>query len=198
MRYNEVIELEVVTDLATEPVTLAEQKAHMNMFFETSGAYDFTDDNNYITNLIITARQLLEKYTGLSFGTKTLRAILRNECGGQEIPAGPNIVVTSVKDIDGNTYAVYTSNTSGHTYRLSGNQYKSFISPFLCYLDVSYTAGYGAGKLPYPLKQAIMMQVQFMYDNRGSQQQNYAAANVDLCKSALELAAPYKKTSFLV
>lgn len=196
MKYNEVIETEIITDLTTEPVLLSELKRHLNMLFDTSGSYTFTDDDTYLDTLIPTARQALEQYTGLAFAEKTLKVVVRNECGDIELP-GPVISITTFTDLDGNTYSAYTTNGTGRQYRLSGNQFKKLMSPLGCYFIIEYTAGYGTDKLPVPLKRAILEQCQFMYDNRGSQRQPHQNVIFDLCTSALELAAPYKRKSFL-
>lgn len=188
MKYNDVIEVEVVTDLETEPVSLTEVKQHLNLLFDTEESYEFDDDDTYLTSLITQCRQSLEEYTGLSFAEKTLKAIIRNECGDIEIPAGPVITISSIKDSDGDTIA-----TTDYTVR--GNQFKWVESPAACYLELNYTAGYTT--IPAPLKRAILEEIAFRYNNRGDQQQEYANANVSLCQSAINLAAPFKRRSWV-
>jgi uncharacterized phiE125 gp8 family phage protein len=190
MKYNDVIEVQVVTDVATEPVTLAEVKRHLNLQFDTSGSYEFDDDDTKITDLITQCRQGLEQYTGLSFASKTLRAIVRNDCGGIEIPCGPVTSLTSIKDVDGVTLTAATQ------YTVRGNQFKWIEYPTSCYLEINYVAGYAA--LPAGLKRALLEEIAFRYTNAGDQQQQFATADVTLCKSALELAARYKRTSLIV
>jgi hypothetical protein len=185
MKYNDVIEVEVVTDVATEPVTLAEVKQHLNLQFDTVGSLDFDDDDTKLTSLITQCREELEQYTGLSFAGKTLKAILRNECGGIEIPAGPVTALTSIKDVDGNTLTAVT----GYTVR--GNLFKWIEFPCSCYLEVNYTAGYTV--LPSGLKRALLEEIAFRYNNAGDQDQSKNT----LCNSALELAARYKRTSLI-
>jgi uncharacterized phiE125 gp8 family phage protein len=189
MKYNDVIEVQVVTDIETEPVTLEEAKRHLNLQFDTSGSYEFDDDDTKITALISQCREELEQYTGLSFGAKTLKAILRNECGGIEIPFGPVTTLTSIKDVDGNTLTATTQ------YTVRGNQFRWIEYPSSCYLEVNYEAGYET--LPGGLKRALLEEIAFRYTNAGDQQQQFATADVSLCKSALELAARYKRTSII-
>jgi uncharacterized phiE125 gp8 family phage protein len=189
MKYNDVIEVEVVTDVETEPVTLAEVKRHLNLQFDTDGSYDFDDDDTKLNEIITQCREELEQYTGLSFAPKTLKAILRNDCGGIEIPRGPITTLTSIKDVDGNTLTVTTQ------YTVRGNQFKWIESPCSCYLEVNYEAGYEA--LPSGLKRALLEEIAFRYTNSGDQQQQFASADVSLCKSALEIAARYKRTSLI-
>lgn len=189
MKYNDVIEVEVVTDIETEPVTLEEAKRHLNLQFDTEGSYEFDDDDVKLTALITQCREGLEQYTGLSFAEKTIKAILRNECGGIEIPFGPITELTSIIDVDGNTLTETTQ------YTVRGNKFKWIEYPSYCYLEVNYTAGYEI--LPAGLKRALLEEIAFRYTNAGDQQQQFATAEVSLCKSALELAARYKRTSLI-
>jgi gp6-like head-tail connector protein len=189
MRYNDVIDVEVVTDITAEPVTLAEVKRHLSLQFDTSGSYQFDDDDTRITDLITQCREELEQYTGLSFAEKTLKAILRNDCGGIEIPFGPVTALTSVKDVDGNTLTATTQ------YTARGNQFKWIEFPCSCYLEVNYTSGYTA--LPAGLKRALLEEIAFRYKNAGDQEQQFANGTVTLCQSALELAARYSRKSLI-
>lgn len=186
MKYNDVIEVEVVTDLETEPVSLEEVKRHLNLQFDTEGSYEFDDDDTKLTALITQCREELEQYTGLSFAAKTLKAIVRNECGNIEIPFGPVTTLTNIKDVDGNTLTDTT---------VRGNQFKWIEYPKSCYLEVNYEAGYET--LPAGLKRALLEEIAFRYSNAGDQQQEYAAATVSICQSALELASRYKRTSMI-
>lgn len=192
MLYNSVIDNIVVTDVSVEPVSLAEAKQHMNMSFDTSGSYEFNDDDDYIAKTITQARDLLEQYTGLSFAPQQRRALLRNELSGVTIPFGPNISTVVVKDKDGNTL------TSGTDYKLIGLTDVCIGCNYSSYLDITYNAGYAAGKLPPTLKRAILEEVEFRYNNRGSQSPEYRIESVDICRSAMELATMYKKTSWVV
>src|SRR5687768_3623659 len=104
MKYNDVIETEVVTDVSSfddEPVTLAEIKRHLNLQFDTSGSYEFDDDDTKLQEIAKSSREIIEQYTGVSMASKTLKSILRNDCGGIEIPFGPVTTLTNIKDVDG-------------------------------------------------------------------------------------------------
>ena len=190
MLYNDnQIEIpEVVTDVTTEPVTLDEVKAALNLLFQTDGSYEFNDDDDYLTALIKRCRSYIENYTGLSLAPKTLRAIVRNELGGVEIPYGPIRSITSIVDY----YAV------AQEYTTRGNLFKTIQSPCSCYLVVECEAGYDEDKCPYDLKQAIIEETVWRYKNRGDQSQEYANGTISLCESSINLATPYKRKSFLV
>jgi uncharacterized phiE125 gp8 family phage protein len=188
MRYNDVIgPPQVTTDvasLAAEPVTLVQVKRHLSLQFDTSGSYQFDDDDTKLEELIVQSREFLEQFTGLSMASKTYKAILRNECGGIEIPYGPITSITSVKDIDGNVLI------NGTSYQLKGNQFYEIVSPASCYIEVVYVSGYTPTNIPAGLKRALLEQIAFNYVNAGDQQQS-------LCNSAMEKAAPYSRKSLI-
>jgi len=58
------VQYRVITDLATEPVTVA--------FFKEHAHIDFDTDDALITSYLKSARQELEQYSQLSFGVKTI------------------------------------------------------------------------------------------------------------------------------
>lgn len=179
MLFNETIEYEVTVDVEAEPVTRDDLKRHLNMLFETDGDFDFGDDDVYLDSVIKHARESMERYTGLSFAPKTIVAVMRNELGEVELPFGPIVSIDSVKDKDGNTV----------TGEIIGRQFKRIASPISSYLEVAYTAGYET--LPAPLFRAVLEEAAFRYAHRGDEENN------GYCKAAMELAAPYKRTSWL-
>lgn len=194
MKYNDVIEVEVITPVAAitdEPGTLDQVKQHLNLQFDTVGSYRFDDDDTKLQLIMKDSREQLEQFTGLSLAVKGYKAILRNECGGVEIPFGPITAIASVKDVDGNTL------TSGTDYVFRGNKFKWIERPCYCYLEVDFTAGYTPANIPDGLRRAWLVQIAWNYTNPGDQQQQFASGNIDLCKAALEIAAPYKRKSLI-
>jgi len=183
----------VLIEPESEPVNLDDVKQHLNLQFDTAGSIEFNDDDTKLESLITQCREGLEQYTGLTLSPKTLKAILRNDCGGIEIPCGPITGITSVNDIDGNTL---TENTQ---YAIRGEKFKWVERPCSCYLAIEYTAGYDLNNLVIPagLKRALLEEIAFRYTNAGDQQQQFASADVSLCTSALELAARYKRKSII-
>lgn len=189
MGYNAVLDKVFSDESATEPVTLAEFKAHLNMVFDSEGSYEFNDDDGKLTRILKAARTRIEKYIGISLIERTVTAILRNDCGSIEFPFGP--VTGDVTLVDKDDEAI-----SGAV--IMGLQFKWLECPRTCYAKATYTAGWAAVDVPEDLKTAIMEEGAFRYTNRGDQQQQFASADTSLCKSALELAAPYKRSGFLV
>lgn len=195
MKYNEVIEPpQIVTDVAginDEPVTLTEVKQHLNLQFDTSGSYQFDDDDTKLQDIMKQSRALLEEYTGVSMAAKTYRAILRNECGNIDIPMGPITAITSVKDIEG------TALVDGTTYNIRGNQFKWIEAPRACYIEINYTSGYTPANIPLGLKRALLEQIAWNYSNAGDQEQRAKGGTIALCEPAMNSAAPYKRKSII-
>lgn len=189
MGYNAVLDKSFSAESATEPVSLTEAKQHLNMVFDTAGSYEFNDDDTYLTDTIKQARVMTENYTGRSLIERTVTAILRNDCGDIELPYGPVGTVSAIVDADDEAIT---------DYKVQGLEFKWLQSPLSCYAKLTYTAGYTAATIPVDLKRAILEQIAFRYQNRGDQQQEFANADITLCKSAMEIAAPYKRTGFLV
>jgi hypothetical protein len=169
---NLLLDFKVTTDLATEPVTLEEVKRHLNMIFDTPGSYDFDDDDIKLTDLIKECRMALEKYTGLSFGPKTMQAIICNQKGNMIIPYGPI-------DEDGVTAIVDRDGEDIDDVKIRGLDFKWIESPCVDYMHLTYTGGYET--LPSDLKRAIKEEVAFRYKNQGdhgSEPQSQSARNL--------------------
>lgn len=166
-----MLEVKIVTDVVTEPVTVAEAKTFMVI------DSDYTGDDTLITGLITAARLLLEKHTNLSFAAKTLKCF--TDKSYLEIPYGPIVSVTNVvnqddEEITSDNYTlkgldfkrIYLgASNSGYFYPIGGG------APVLEQIvtntnyTITYTAGYTT--LPETLKLAIKEQVNHMYNNRG-------------------------------
>jgi hypothetical protein len=140
-----------MTNTGAEPVNLADFKAHARI--------THSDDDAYIPLLLKTARRSIEKYTGLSLLAKTIQVHINNEAGGYELPYGPVVSISSVKDKDGNAITGYT--TSGIDFKVIDSAYS--------FMDITYLADIS----PLPdgeaesLKTAIKHEALFLYEHRG-------------------------------
>lgn len=164
-------------DSTTEPVSLAEAKAHLNVV-------DFEDDDDMITGHITQARHTVEKatrralwtgqawqagYTG--FGNfETVR-------GRLSIPKPPLAGVASVQYYDSDN-ALQIVSSSAYVVDDSGSDRAiiGFTSDFSCPslscdyaapVRVNFTAGYAdAEAMPGGLVSAMEYLIQHLYDNR--------------------------------
>jgi hypothetical protein len=141
MNYNAVISASFeYGETVAEPVTLQEAKDWCRI--------DVPDDDALITSLITGARIICENYSGLSFVTKTVTAVLVNGLGNIDLPYGPVAGAVTYTEIDG---------TAITGYDISDGRLDRF--------KASYTAGYGT--LPQNLKTALLNQIAWMNQNRG-------------------------------
>jgi uncharacterized phiE125 gp8 family phage protein len=159
------------TSPATEPVTLAEAKAHLRV--------DYSTEDAHITALIIAARDYCEQITGRALAQRTFIATLDEfPLRGADIvlPRAPLVSVQSVVYRDGNGDAVtMTANTD---YRVSTSVVPGRIRrPVLATawptaraiddaITISFTAG--AATAPATAKQAILLLVGHWFENRES------------------------------
>jgi uncharacterized phiE125 gp8 family phage protein len=187
------IQVRIKTDLTTEPVTRAEAKN----FCRVTG----TQDDTLIDLLITAARKALEKYTGCSFGEKTIYAtwVERPEDNILEMPYGPIISVDKVYLID--EEGTEEEQTLNSDYYVTGDQDASISIAQMwssgvkvnSAVRVEYTAGYGdtnTEPLPDELKLAIMKQVATDYSFR----ENMTDISVSILNNeSKKLAAPYRK-----
>lgn len=148
------------------PVTVAEAKAFCRVENTT------TAQDSLFALWIRAARTKIEAYTGLSLIPRNIVAILANPQGNIELPFGP---VTSTPVFVDEQATVQEITTQGLDF--------PYVPLPFHYSKVTYTAGYGDGECPDELKQAILLQVCFYFENRGDQQTNaYAPMVIAICQ----------------
>lgn len=190
---NNIIDCPRTESSPTEPCTLSEAKAQ--------AIVTYSDDDTLITSMITMARKMIENYCNISIvaQTVTLIADLWNE---YELPYGPVTGIQSVQtrtSTEGSGPASYATLTSG--WAQDGVQFLTFIPsswgdfnpsiPFTGNLDkptnnrfkIQYTTGYDT--VPDDLKQAVLMQVAWLYEHRGEQ------GLKEVCPEALVIADKY-------
>lgn len=165
---------------ANEPVILSEAKAWLKV--------DGTDEDAIITALIVAARRMCENYTGLSFVTQTREIKLdRFPCGFPYkilIPYGPVQEITSFAYVNSDGDTTILVQDTDYTADLNG--YLACVWPLSTMIGwpstkyianavtIEYVAGYQnndsvielQNRIPAEIKQAILMQVATLYENR--------------------------------
>lgn len=86
-----MLQFKVITDLATEPVTLAEAKTFLNI--------DFDDWDDLLTMLIKASRIQSEKVTGQAYGAKVIQ-VTGNTFDERIYPVGPYVSDVTWADED--------------------------------------------------------------------------------------------------
>ena len=187
------LQTRVITDIVTEPVSVAEAKLYCKV-------QDMADDALFPV-LITSARRMLEKYTMTSFAEKTLHAtwVEVPRTNYVELPYGPVISIDHIYRIDHEgTEEELVLNSD---YYVMGDQdaiikITSYWSSGMVYVNsirVEYKAGYGNAAtetLPQELKLAILKQVATDYELRENIVQGITTV---LSNESKILAAPYRK-----
>lgn len=143
--YNQVTDVQRAA-VVTEPVQLSEMKEYAKV--------ENSLDDGLLTALISSAREICEKYTGVSMVQREITAWFNNGNGGIYLPYGPIGTITGLYDNDGNEV----------DYEVKGTEWKQILSPIMS-LKAIYQGG--AATCPEVFKTAIKAQVLFMYENRG-------------------------------
>lgn len=178
------LDVQIKTDLSTEPVTVAEAKSYLNV--------DYNTWDSLIGTLISSARTKLERYTGSTFATKTLVSTFQQVADNIDIPYGPIQSITHVKSID--ETGTKTTLTSGTDYVVTGNLFKNirFIGGIDTPIEIEYVAGYTA--LPADLKVAILKQVGMDFEFRENVLDSSQVT--ELSNGAKQQAASYRRIIF--
>ena len=175
----------LTTPPASEPVTLAEAKAHLKL--------DTADEDALIGTLITAARARAEWHTGRAFVTQAWRLSLDAWPHGDavDIPLPPLVSVEEVAVIAADGVrtvldpAVYRVDAASQPGRIVFNDRPLSLRRTDC-LQIAFTAGFGnASAVPAAVREAILEIVADLYSHRGD-----AEGPVGLTGQAL--LAPYR------
>jgi len=157
----------LVSDAATEPVTVSEAKDHLRV--------DISDDDTLIGNYIKTARQYVEYYCGQSFISRTYRADIYGFADDIWLPYGPVLSVSSIQYYDTSSPEALQTWASAN-YRLHNDViYRGIGVNFPSTgsqpdnVQITYVAGWNADSpqtVPEPVRQVILLMVGSMYEQR--------------------------------
>jgi uncharacterized phiE125 gp8 family phage protein len=162
--------LTLVTGPAAEPVSVSEAKSHLRV--------DIADDDTLIGTLITAARVHVEQHVKRALVSQTWDLVLNRFPPGPEIrlPLPPLASVTSISytDEDGGAgvvsssdYVVDTDREPGRVVLKNGKAWPAVILREAAGVRVRFVAGYGAAAaVPVPIKQAILLLVGTLYENR--------------------------------
>jgi hypothetical protein len=186
-KYNEVHDVADISDYSgeiTEPVTVEEVKNFMRLEgFRSdvveSGELDFDFDDLLIAELITSAREGLEIWCGISIVRHKWRVLFTNRIGNIELPYSNNATIVSLSNCE-------NEEILAENYTMRGTTFKYLSSPYYDNMTVIYEAGYT--DVPKRLKQAIIRDVCFHYENR-----NDKAG--ELSEQAMALASSFKRVS---
>jgi uncharacterized phiE125 gp8 family phage protein len=163
--------LSIFTEPAVEPMTPAEAKTHLRV--------DFTDDDTYITALIIAARMITEKRTNRALITQTWDYILDDFPRKTEIklrkPKLQSVTGVYYTDSDGveqtvspSIYAVDLKSSIGRIFLKFAQIWPPAILQPASAVRIRMVCGYGdtADKVPAPLIHAMKYLISQWYEVR--------------------------------
>lgn len=170
-----------ILSITNELVTIDEAK---NFLKQVDSLPDLEDE--LINSLVKTAREYIEKYTGLSLTEKVYELYLNEtdlDEGSIELPYSPIYEIQSVKMED--YKGTLTTLTQDSDYYVTGRDKKTIkilttsvsSTDYITHYLITYKAGYGiaaSGELeateefPDALKTAILQQVLMWYERDGS------------------------------
>lgn len=181
MAYNRVIDARLTDNgTPTEPVTVSEAKAFALI---VSAAQD-----SIVESLIVSARKMIEKATGLSLVAKTVEAWILAPEGDFELPFGPVKASPApvFEDASGNTITV---DLVGFDYPVIEGHYDDRIK-------AEYSVGFTT--VPDDLKLAIKFQVVDWFENRGDDPQQWSAnMQLALCSRVSSICQKYSRIPVL-
>ena len=156
----------IKTARTSDAVSLNEARLHLKV--------DSTDDNDLIDDLIDAAQETVEAYTNRKLSSETWYLYLDQFPGGDIVlPFSPVTSVASVKYYDqDNSEQTYTVNTDYYTDIKSEPARIRYVNGWDGVYDkpdavtVEYVTGYTSSTIPLSLKQAMLLLVADMYDNR--------------------------------
>jgi len=166
----------LITPPATEPITLADAKMHLRV------DSDLTIEDQYITDLIIVARGMVEAFTGRALITQTWEMCLDGfpDKDFINLPFGKLQSVTSitVKNSVGEEtiltattqYLVNTNSEPGRVVLPYSGSWPSLTPYPVNPIKILFVCGYlTAEAIPGILKSAIKLILSDLYENRESQ-----------------------------
>lgn len=180
--------LHLVSGPAIEPVTVAEAKLHCKV--------DVTTDDALIANLIVAARQYAETFTQRAFISQTWDLKLDAfPCGVLTLPMPPVQSVTSITYLDtaGDAQAwstaLYQTDLPSGLFaapaRIApayGQSYPLTRSDVFNAVTVRFVCGYGASATAVPtmIREAVLLLVGWMYEQRQSTVEEGSVRTADL------------------
>ena len=158
----------LITAPTTEPVTITETKLHLRI--------DSTEQDSSIAKLIMSARHAVESYLRRALISQTWDAKYDEWPDKIELPMQPLVSVTSITYSDADD-ATQTLATNQYQVIGAGGTNRGCIVPAYDVtwpttrdkpeaITVRYVAGYGSGpsSVPEPIRTAILLSVEMLYD----------------------------------
>ena len=147
-----------------------------------------TNDDTYLTALITRARKQIQNYCSIAIGSQEYEWLF-DGVGSVEyqIPFQPVITVDDV--LEKTDFGEYTSIVLYTAYDVDGVNEKTFTPFYDGRFKVQYTTGYTT--VPDDLKQGWLMQIGYLYENRGDESKQ------GLSEMVKDIINPYRDLSWV-
>ncbi|MCD1620958.1 head-tail connector protein [Salipiger manganoxidans] len=173
------------------PVSLAEAKAHLRV--------DHDDQDDLITAQIKAATAYLDGYAGIlgrALVTQTWRHDFAGFADRLALPVSPVTAIVSVsyfdvgnvvQTLDPSVCDLFTDARGAYVSLRPGQSWPAtFYRPDA--VSVTFTAGFGAADVPEPIRQAILLIVQRLFDGTDT------SIDVAIDRTVHALIAPYRRS----
>jgi uncharacterized phiE125 gp8 family phage protein len=153
--------INLVTDAEAGPLELAEVKNFLRV--------DESIDDNLIAKLIKTATKQCELYTGKTLITKTYRCSFYNSIEySVNLLYSPIQSIVSIKTVDAKNNETLIDDASYFADMAGGILNFNAVPANFYRIDITYIAGFGnvANEVPEDLKQAMLIHIARMYDDK--------------------------------
>jgi hypothetical protein len=170
--YSYTIDSQITEVSYAEPVTLAEAKLYIRV--------SHTSEDAMIARMISSARKIIEDAAGISIITKQVKVWFSNKGGAYQLPYGP--ITSAITLYDDYTGTVLTDK------RIIGGNYPRITFPEIDNMRAEYTVGYT--HVPAALKDAILDQLNYMYENRGAENEG-----TGICEQAWRACQQFTRQS---
>lgn len=163
----------IITAATTEPISLAEARAHLRI--EPFGSPEAHPDDAQVQQMISSAREWCEQYTGRALASQTIEMALddfpENEI---ELPLTPVTSITSVKYLDLSGVETTVSNSSyilddyskpNWLLLASGSAWPQ-TNEGANNVKIRMVAGNTSANIPKPIVSAMLLIIGSMYENR--------------------------------
>jgi hypothetical protein len=151
--YNNVLAVEIVTDVTTEPISTADIKTHLRI--------QHTAEDSYIEQLKKECREELEEELNVAFASKVIKVRVVNKLGNIRLPLWThNAELTEITDQDGEVI-----NADSYEF-YDGVLVTRFPEP----VYVKYTTGFST--LPNKYKKMLKERVAYAYSHRGDEKKS--------------------------
>jgi hypothetical protein len=151
--YNNVLSVEIITDVTSEPVSTADIKTHLRV--------QHSAEDTYIAQLAKECREELEEELNVAFAYKTIKVRVVNKQGSIRLPLWThNGELIEITDQDGEV--------------ISEDAYEFYdgvlVTRFTDPVYVEYTTGFST--LPNKYKKMLKERVAYGYSHRGDEKKN--------------------------